>query len=125
MLHATVDHPALTVLLMTSTRWHTAAVSLPPSLYHAWNENLTFQFLTTFHVHVQLNGLRVWRDLRPPSGRLKCFWISLNSESSQVIQPERGHRSWVGGQNFLASIALNKLASSMRGFSPPPLDSPS
>ncbi|KAF9033445.1 hypothetical protein BDZ89DRAFT_551039 [Hymenopellis radicata] len=69
MLHATVDHPALTLFLMTSSRWQTAAVSLPPKLYHAWNADLTFQSLARFHLHVQLDGMRTWRDLRPAGCR--------------------------------------------------------
>ncbi|KAF9033458.1 hypothetical protein BDZ89DRAFT_1130973 [Hymenopellis radicata] len=64
MLHATVEHPAMTVLLMTSSRWKTAAVSLPPSLYHSWDApDLAFHSLTRCHMHVQVDGLQNWLEV--------------------------------------------------------------
>ncbi|KAF9033456.1 hypothetical protein BDZ89DRAFT_1062916, partial [Hymenopellis radicata] len=94
MLHATVDHPALTVFLMTSSRWQTAAVSLPPKLYHAWNADLTFQSLTRFHLHVQLDGLETWRDLCPPSGRPLLDFPQLQVFSSDTVGAWAQILSW-------------------------------
>ncbi|KAF8883376.1 hypothetical protein CPB85DRAFT_1258839 [Mucidula mucida] len=63
-LHATVDLPAMTVILMASKRWQTAAISFPPPIYRLWNvPGLSFRSLAKLHLHLQLDGLHTLHDV--------------------------------------------------------------
>ncbi|KAF9024618.1 hypothetical protein BDZ89DRAFT_114669 [Hymenopellis radicata] len=64
LAHGTSDHPALTVLLLSSTRWCTAALSFEYQVYRSWNAaQLILSALTRLHVHVQLPDIDLARDL--------------------------------------------------------------
>ncbi|KAF9033438.1 hypothetical protein BDZ89DRAFT_1062898 [Hymenopellis radicata] len=64
LAHGTSDHPALTVLLLSSTRWSTAAVSFEYHVYRSWNAaQLIFSALTRLHVHVQLPDIFLARQV--------------------------------------------------------------
>ncbi|KAF9048275.1 hypothetical protein BDZ89DRAFT_1057855 [Hymenopellis radicata] len=64
LAHGTSDHPALTVLLLSSTRWRTAAVSFEYQVYRSWNAaQLIFSALTRLHFHVQLPDIVLARQV--------------------------------------------------------------
>ncbi|KAF9024619.1 hypothetical protein BDZ89DRAFT_114673 [Hymenopellis radicata] len=55
MAHSRNVHVELAILLLSSHRWRTAAVSFQSSVYRSWNAaHLTFTALTKLHVHIQL-----------------------------------------------------------------------
>ncbi|KAF9051222.1 hypothetical protein BDZ89DRAFT_529231 [Hymenopellis radicata] len=95
MFHGTMDHPAMAVLLMASSRWRTAAVSLPPPVYYSWDApNLSFCSLATCHLHVQLNGINGLQTA--PEGhtrvnldapQLQAFSSDTAGVWSQLIKP--------------------------------------
>ncbi|KAF9033446.1 hypothetical protein BDZ89DRAFT_1062906 [Hymenopellis radicata] len=121
MLHATVDHPALTVLLMTSSRWKTAAISFPPPIYRSWNApTLSFRSLERLHLHLQLNRLHTVRDIKGGHRRVHMDTPQLRSFSSDtaaavplVIQPAYSRL-----ERFEQTGALDEQAlSGMKGVS--------
>ncbi|KAF9033461.1 hypothetical protein BDZ89DRAFT_1062920 [Hymenopellis radicata] len=75
MAYSSAAHVGLAILLLSSHRWRTAAVSFEPSVYRSWNAaHLTFTALTRLHVHIQLPYTR--QDLSSESTgvsvRIRC-----------------------------------------------------
>ncbi|KAF9033455.1 hypothetical protein BDZ89DRAFT_551286 [Hymenopellis radicata] len=85
MLHGTVDHPAMAVVLMASNRWRTAAISFPPPIYRSWDvPDLSFRFLEKLHLHVQLDGLPTLLDVTAGNRALQLDTPQLRAYSSDT-----------------------------------------